>query len=291
MPKGIYTRTEQHRKINSETMKNTWKNNRKKMLENCYKSSVVGGRNVWKYNYEKMRDNSSRIMKNNWENKREEMLGYMSKGGKTAWKNNRERMLEIVSEAGKIGGKIGGGLKSAWKNDRNKMLELASKAGKLGGKTGGKNNWKNNRKEMLGVVSKAGKIGGKVAWKTNREKMIEISRKGGKAAIQKQQKLNPSPIELIVRSFLDDIKIKHRDNIWFRNKEADIVIDKYKLIVECDGFMHSFSKIKQNDEYKTKLFNKLGFKVLRLTGIEIRNGSYIGKFLKRIGRINVKETK
>jgi hypothetical protein len=191
---------------------------------------------------------------------------------KDLWKNNRNRMMESVDKNHYISGIKSNSLKNLWKNDREKMLKVASEAGKIGGK----NNWGNNREKMLKVVVKAGKIGGPIS-------------------IKKQQKLNPSPIELIVRNYLDKHKIKHRDNVWFPYKgtkrEADIIILKYNLIVECDGFRHINPKEKENDKIKNKLFNKLGYNVLRLTGSEIRDNSFIDKLLNKINQIQTKSKK
>ncbi len=155
-----------------------------------------------------------------------------------------------------------------------------------------------HKDELLKNCSKGGKIGGgkafKRVWKDNREHMIECCRKsgklGGKASIQKQQKSKPSYIELTVRKYLDELKIKYKPNVWFpyngSYKEADIVIPVLKLIIECDGWPHrTMKKVKQNDRVKNKLFNSLGYKVLRLTGTEIRDGSFVAKLSKEIEEI------
>ncbi len=157
-------------------------------------------------------------------------------------------------------------ISKARKKWMKKNPELARKycveGGKIMGGVAWKNEWKNkdNIEKLLERCSKAGKIGGK---------------KGGKVTMQKQRKPHPSPIELIVRNFLDKLNVRHRNNIWFGRKEADIVIDKCKLIIECDGWTHrTMEKVKTNDKFKDKLFKKLGYKVLRLRGIEIRDGSF-----------------
>lgn len=254
MPVGIYIRTEENKKNISKARKKWIAENPEKSHERGIRLGKIGGKllkDLWENNYEEMRNNSSETMKN-------------------TWKNNREKMLTAAFEASKIGGKLGG---------------------KLTGGNNFRNAWKNNRKKMLKGCSKAGKT----AWKNNREKLLEGCSIGGKAGIQSQQKFNISPIELIVREYLKELKIKFKSNVWFkcngRRKEADIVIDKYKLIIECDGFWHNRMDTKIKDKLKTKMFNKLGYKVLRLTGTEIRNGSYIGKFLKRIRRIKQKYKK
>lgn len=299
--------------VKNNNLKDAWKNNRERMLEGCRK----GGRKT-----------NGKSLKNAWKTNRKLMLELASIAGKIAngqglkkaWENDREKMLKLSSKAAKLGGIT---LKKAWENDREGMIEICSRGGKnlwkkhdreiilrgcrkggqIGGKISGgkilKKLWKNNRERMLENSSKAGKIGGKIngsgkifkrLWKNDRKKMLEGCRKAGKISFQKQQKTKPSYIELIVQSFLAKLKIKYRNNVWFkyngRHKEADIVIPKYNLIIECDGWMHDKDeKIKQNDKFKTKMFNSLGYKVLRLTGREIRNGSYIGKFLRKINRI------
>lgn len=220
---------------------------------------------------------------------------------KRKWaRENPERAREITVEAGKTSARKNNTLKDLWENNREMMMGHVYKNCVQAGRQSNslKKLWENNRDEMINVVcSKAGKIGGRNNWKKHRTKMLGVVKKacglGGPIAIQKQQKLFPSPIELIVRDFLDELKIKYQPNVWFpyngTRKEADIVIPKLNLIIECDGFRHSFPENKNNDKLKTKLFNKLGYKVLRLKGPEIRNGSFENKVLNKIDQIKSKE--
>jgi len=285
MPSGFYIRTEDHRKILSEA--------RKKWIKENPKLS------------QKFYNNSSEVLKNTWKDNRKGMLKNCQKGGiaangialKKEWESNRERMLGICSEAGKIGGKIGGRIggkivgkitggrafKNAWENDYEGIKRKIIK---------GQNKYrKENPTRVHEIAVKAGKIGGGIggrnAWKNDRKRMLDGCSKGGKASIQKQLKVKPSYIELIVRSYLDRKRIGHQDNVWFKSneirREADIIVPKYKLIIECDGFMHNSLKIKENDRYKTRFFNKLGYRVLRLKSSEIRDGTFKAKISKEMG--------
>ncbi len=197
---------------------------------------------------------------------------------KRKWaRENPERAREITVEAGKTSARKNNTLKDLWENNREMMMGHVYKNCVQAGRQSNslKNLWENNRDEMVKVVcSEAGKIGGKNNWKKHRKKMMKVV----VAGIKKLLELHPSPIELIVRKFLDELKIKYKPNVWFpyngASREADIVIPKLNLIIECDGWGHNTLEGKEEDEIKTKFFNKLGYKVLRLKGPEIRNGSF-----------------
>lgn len=310
MPSGVYIRTEQSKKNMSKSrkkwikenpekshelfaklgrnLKNRWKNNRELLLKGCSNGGLIGGENLKKL----------------WENNREKMLDNCSKTFKKLWKNNREVMLAGASKGAKIGGKLGDKKIKAkniikWMEENpKKYRESCSITGKLGGRAGrgipkpnsgkGLAKWrKENPIKCKRICSKAGKK----AWRNNREKLLEGCRKGGKVSIQKQLKAKPSYLELLVRKYLDNLKIKHRNNVWFpyngSHKEADIVIPKYNLIIECDGWRHSTLEGKKNDKTKTRLFYKLGYDVLRLNGPEIKDSSFERKILNKINQIKV----
>ncbi len=281
-------------KIITNASKIAWEDNREKMVENSRKTGRKTMKRRWKEDREGMLKISGQGFKIAWKNNPEKLLDGCRKGGKNVWKNDRERMLKQVKRAGVLGGKKTNGksLRNAWKNNRELMLANCSRTGKIVGKivgklTGGisfKRMWKDDRERMLKQCSEAGKLGGRKAWE-NREKMLENCRKGGRASIQKQRKVTPSYLELVVRKYLNKLKIKYRKNVWFEYKEADIVIDKFRLIIECDGFWHNELKTKVNDKFKTKLFNKLGYRVLRLKSLEIRDGSFEKKVLKKITQL------
>ncbi len=205
-------------------------------------------------------------------------------------KNNPESHRNICSEAGKIGGK------ATWEKNREAMIENCRRNGKNRDKEvlwAGRDRWmETHREEVLKNCSKAGKAANgkplKEAWENNRETMIEHCRKNGKIGGYLGGKItacltskNPSifrSLERTVRKFLDNSKIFYRANVYFKKwgkkREADIVIDKYNLIIECDGSAHEWGKIKENDKFKTKMFNAFGYKVLRLTGKEIKNNTF-----------------
>ncbi len=199
-------------------------------------------------------------------------------------KENPEKSYEYSAKGGKVAN--GKGLKSAWENNRELMIDNCRKTAKITNGKGIKNLWKNSRELMLKFCSKGGKAGkGKTG---NVGKSI-----GGQTSIKKQNKLNPSPIELLVRNYLDEFKINHKNNFWFefngKRKEADIVVPKHKLIIECDGWAHQkFDSVKSNDRIKTKIFKKLGYKVLRLTGMEIRNRKFKTKLYRELTKVGFK---
>ncbi len=214
----------------------------------------------------------------------------MSKARRKWIKENPEEAHNLFVKAGRIGGVTGEkSLKNLWENNREMMMGCVYKNCTQAGRQSNslKNLWENNREEMIKVCSEAGKIRGKLVggiyfkqmWESDHDGMLENCVKGCK----NQQKLYPSPLEVIVREFLDKLRIKYEPNVWFpyekTKKEADIVIDKLNLIIECDGWGHDKPEEKDNDELKTEIFNKLGYKVLRLKGPEIRDGSFKEKVL------------
>ena len=185
-----------------------------------------------------------------------------------------ESHRKICSEAGKIGGK------AAWAKSREAMIENCRRNGKnrdISILHNGRDRWiKTHRDEVLKNCSKAGKVANgkplREAWQRDREKMIEYCRKngkiggiiGGKLTARLTNK-NPSifrSLERTVRKFLNYSKISYRANVYFKKcgkkREADIVIDKYNLIIECDGSAHEWGKIKENDKFKTKCLILLG---------------------------------
>lgn len=53
---------------------------------------------------------------------------------------------------------------------------------------------------------------------------------------------------------------------------ADFCDIKNKIIIEVDGLYHEDPKQKRNDYYRTLDLNKLGYKVYRITNLEVYQG-------------------
>jgi very-short-patch-repair endonuclease len=50
---------------------------------------------------------------------------------------------------------------------------------------------------------------------------------------------------------------------------ADFVCWKKKLIIEVDGSIHQLARIKAKDKYRTRVLNKLGYRVIRFTNNQV----------------------
>jgi very-short-patch-repair endonuclease len=245
---GSYVRTDKHRKLASKVMKRRWKEN--------YEQNLKATKQWIHDDPERKRKIGSEVFKKLWREKRSQMVEIAKKasniGNKLAWKNDHERMARI--SAGNL---------NRWRKEhprlaRKHALEICKMNGANGHPAKNITDWmRNNKKEHLDMCSRNGK---KVA--------------------QRMRKLFPSPIEAIVRTYLNKMKIGHKDNVWFSKdgirKEADIVVPKYNLIIECDGFWHNRPEAKAIDKFKNNFFNSLGYDVIRLKSTEIRNGKFKG---------------
>lgn len=61
--------------------------------------------------------------------------------------------------------------------------------------------------------------------------------------------------------------IKFEREVKFKRFHVDFLIDKLKLVIECDGeFWHMSSRIQDRDRRKEKYLQSLGYKVLRFSG-------------------------
>ncbi len=89
-------------------------------------------------------------------------------------------------------------------------------------------------------------------------------------------------IERKVQWLLDELGIEYTTNFMFMRKEInkrgfnrfyipDIVLEKYKIIIECDGdYWHSSAEIKARDAQKDIEYKEAGYMVLRFSGTQIR---------------------
>lgn len=92
----------------------------------------------------------------------------------------------------------------------------------------------------------------------------------------------PSFIERKVQWLLDELGIEYTTNFMFMRKEInkrgfnrfyipDIVLEKYKIIIECDGdYWHSSEEVKARDKQKDIEYKEAGYMVLRFSGTQIR---------------------
>jgi len=50
---------------------------------------------------------------------------------------------------------------------------------------------------------------------------------------------------------------------------ADFVCWRVRLIVEVDGSIHRLTSVRRKDKYRTKVLNKLGYRVIRFTNNQV----------------------
>lgn len=89
-------------------------------------------------------------------------------------------------------------------------------------------------------------------------------------------------IERKVQWLLDELNIEYSTNFVFKRNVVfkggthrvyfpDIVLEKYKIIIECDGdYWHSSEKVKAIDAQKDIEYKEAGYMVLRFSGTQIR---------------------
>lgn len=81
-----------------------------------------------------------------------------------------------------------------------------------------------------------------------------------------------SSLEEKMRKLLTKAKIDFQQEHKFGRFHADFLIEKLKLVIECDGeYWHMPSKNQIRDKRKDKYLKNLGYKVLRFSGQQIQH--------------------
>jgi len=128
-----------------------------------------------------------------------------------------------------------------------------------------------------------------------------VMKKYGKAshllAKESQEKFNKkTKIEIVVESILEDENIEYKYNYCVCKKQHDcryydFYLPKYNTLIECDGvYWHGKNlddselnetqiKNKNNDKYKNKLADNLGYRLIRFWGDEIKENNFDKKLL------------
>lgn len=77
----------------------------------------------------------------------------------------------------------------------------------------------------------------------------------------------PSTLEEKMERVLNIIGIKFEREIKFKRFHVDFLVDKLKLVIECDGeYWHMMPKIQDRDRRKEEYLESLGYRVLRFSG-------------------------
>lgn len=83
-------------------------------------------------------------------------------------------------------------------------------------------------------------------------------------------------IEKIVRQFLESRGVVFRTQVSFKRYVIDFLLPEIGLIIEADGsYWHSKKSVKERDSRRDEELRMEGFKVVRLTETEIKNGNFI----------------
>lgn len=103
----------------------------------------------------------------------------------------------------------------------------------------------------------------------SQEQRTAMARNWSIAGMRGGQK-TATPLETAVEAELADIGVIYFRQVVFDTYCADIYIPADGLIIECDGYWHSTPKIKEHDQRRDEWFRQHGFRVVRLTGSEIK---------------------
>lgn len=106
-------------------------------------------------------------------------------------------------------------------------------------------------------------------------------RRMGLASAKALGENKPTSIERIVYSFLESSGVVFEKQKIINGKfTVDAFIPSSNTVIECDGvYWHSLPKIQNKDKSENAYLRKCGFKVIRLSEQEIRNGEFQGKLI------------
>ncbi len=104
----------------------------------------------------------------------------------------------------------------------------------------------------------------------DKEHMINC---GIRSTLAQQKKVGLNKLELQGRRILEDIGVGFTEQVLMFNKFlVDVVLDSKKVIIQWDGdYWHSKPKRKALDKSQDAYMKKCGYKVLRITDIQIKH--------------------
>jgi len=115
----------------------------------------------------------------------------------------------------------------------------------------------------------------------DKEHMINC---GIQSTLVQQGKKGLNKLELKGRKILEDLGLKFNEQVLMFDKFlVDVLLNDKKVIIQWDGeYWHSKPKRKQLDLSQDAYIEKCGYKVLRITDVEIKNN--IKQVYENIGR-------
>lgn len=109
----------------------------------------------------------------------------------------------------------------------------------------------------------------------NKIKSSKRMKNGGAAKARKAQGGKKSSLEIKMENFLKEIGIEYTAQKIINNHAVDFYIDKFNLIVECDGnYWHGLENQKVRDQTFNEHCITNGYNMLRFTETEIKNESF-----------------
>jgi very-short-patch-repair endonuclease len=89
--------------------------------------------------------------------------------------------------------------------------------------------------------------------------------------IRQYLRSNVTEAEKILWKYLrrEQLGCKFRRQFSIDNRVADFCCERLKLVIELDGWTHDYEKTQIKDKFKTQLFEKYGYKVLRFKNEQV----------------------
>lgn len=73
-----------------------------------------------------------------------------------------------------------------------------------------------------------------------------------------------------LRNMLDRKGLRYQQHHYIKGIEVDFLLPG-NVIVEVDGYVHLKPEVMKNDSWKDSLFKSFGYKVIRLTNLDVLN--------------------
>lgn len=126
------------------------------------------------------------------------------------------------------------------------------------------------RREKLQPAIAKGAVVSKAMWAamSPQEKAVKLA-----PVWRASQVANPSSIEDVVARLLDALNIRYKRQAFIGRCLVDFFLLEKRLVIECDGtYWHSLPGRQESDQRRDSWLQSKGFKVIRLTEREIRDG-------------------
>lgn len=140
--------------------------------------------------------------------------------------------------------------------------------------------WERKKKEDFVVKESVrnSKIGKKLRdWMTNTRNALEIKKTNYERRVYNRLK----------RTFGNKVSTQHPFVIDGKVYFADICIKCKKVIIEVDGGYHEEKSQSEKDKERDNAFSSIGYKTIRITNEQVRNGRNLNSIVREILSMNV----